>query len=88
MDIATEADTLECAKKNLREAVEGYVESVVRDGEEDDFISAACGKVERPIYLYEHHSSWCRVYRHVCKDEIKMSLVYVKFTPYPLALSP
>ncbi|NOR78880.1 MAG: hypothetical protein GQ523_10835 [Methanophagales archaeon] len=38
LDIATEADTLEGAKKNLREAVEGYVESVVRDGEEDEFI--------------------------------------------------
>jgi predicted RNase H-like HicB family nuclease len=38
LDIATEADTLEEAKKNLREAVEGYVESVVRDGEESDFI--------------------------------------------------
>ncbi len=41
LDIATEADTLECAKKNLREAVEGYVESVVKDGEEDDFIPRA-----------------------------------------------
>jgi predicted RNase H-like HicB family nuclease len=30
LDIATEADTLEGAKENLREAVEGYVESVVR----------------------------------------------------------
>ena len=29
------------AKKNLREAVEGYVESVVREGEEDDFIPRA-----------------------------------------------
>ena len=38
LDIATEADTLEGAKKNLREAVEGYVESVVRDGEEEEFI--------------------------------------------------
>jgi predicted RNase H-like HicB family nuclease len=38
LDIATEADTLEGAKKNLREAVEGYVKSVVRDGEEDEFI--------------------------------------------------
>jgi predicted RNase H-like HicB family nuclease len=38
LDIATEADTLEGAKKNLREAVEGYVESVVQDGEESDFI--------------------------------------------------
>ena len=38
LDIATEADTLEGAKKNLREAVEGYVESVVRDNEEDEFI--------------------------------------------------
>ena len=38
LDIATEADTLEGAKKNLREAVEGYVESVVRDDEEDEFI--------------------------------------------------
>ena len=38
LDIATEADTIEGAKKNLREAVEGYVESVVRDGEEDEFI--------------------------------------------------
>jgi len=41
LDIATEADTLEGAKKNLREAVEGYVESVVRDDEEDDFIPRA-----------------------------------------------
>jgi predicted RNase H-like HicB family nuclease len=38
LDIATESDTLEGAKKNLREAVEGYIESVVRDGEEDEFI--------------------------------------------------
>ena len=38
LDIATEADTLEGAKKNLREAVEGYIESVVRDGEEGEFI--------------------------------------------------
>jgi predicted RNase H-like HicB family nuclease len=38
LDIATESDTLEGAKKNLREAIEGYIESVVRDGEEDEFI--------------------------------------------------
>ena len=38
LDIATESDTLEGAKKNLKEAVEGYIESVVRDGEEDEFI--------------------------------------------------
>jgi len=38
LDIATEADTLEGAKKNLREAVEGYVESVVQDGEKSEFI--------------------------------------------------
>ena len=38
LDIATEADTLEGAKKNLKDAVEGYIESVVRDGEEDEFI--------------------------------------------------
>ena len=38
LDIATEADTLEDAKKNLKEAVEGYIESVMMDGEEDEFI--------------------------------------------------
>ena len=38
LDIATESDTLEGAKKNLKEAVEGYIESVVRDREEDEFI--------------------------------------------------
>ncbi len=38
LDIATESDTLEGAKKNLREAVEGYIESVMKDGEEDEFI--------------------------------------------------
>lgn len=38
LDIATESDTLEGAKRNLREAVEGYIESVVRTGEEDEFI--------------------------------------------------
>ena len=38
LDIATESDTLEDAKRNLREAVEGYIESVVRDSEEDEFI--------------------------------------------------
>ena len=31
LDIATEADRLECAKKNLRAAVEGYVESDVKN---------------------------------------------------------
>jgi hypothetical protein len=34
-------------------------------------ISVACGKAERPIYLYEQHSSWYSVYRHVYKDKIK-----------------
>ena len=34
LDIATESDTLEGAKSNLREAVEGYIESAVRAGEE------------------------------------------------------
>jgi hypothetical protein len=38
LDIATEAGRLEGAKKNLRDAVEGYAESVVQDGEESDFI--------------------------------------------------
>lgn len=38
LDIATEADTIEEAKLNLKEAVEGYIESVVRDGEEEEFI--------------------------------------------------
>jgi hypothetical protein len=37
-------------------------------------ISVACGKVEQPIYLYEHHSSWCSVYRPICKDEINNAL--------------
>lgn len=38
LDIATESDTLEGAKKNLKEAVEGYIESVVKDSEEEEFI--------------------------------------------------
>ncbi len=38
LDIATEGESLEEAKQNLREAVEGYVESVIKDGEEKDFI--------------------------------------------------
>ena len=51
LDIATEADTLEGAKKNLREAVEGYVESVVRDDEEDEFIP-------RPVPEEEFLGTW------------------------------
>ena len=39
-------------------------------------ISVACSKVERPIYLYEQHSSWCRVCRYVCKDEINNLKLY------------
>ncbi len=38
LDIATEGDTLEDARKNLKEAVEGYIESVQRDNEEEEFI--------------------------------------------------
>ena len=38
LDIATESGTLEGAKRNLRDAVAGYIESVVRDGEEEEFI--------------------------------------------------
>jgi hypothetical protein len=33
LDIATEVNTLECAKKNLRAAVEGYVEEEVDESE-------------------------------------------------------
>ena len=52
LDIATESDTLEDAKKNLREAVEGYIESVVRDREEDEFIPRPAP--EEVIKEYEH----------------------------------
>jgi predicted RNase H-like HicB family nuclease len=52
LDIATESDTLEGAKKNLREAIEGYIESVVRDGEEDEFIPRPVP--EEVIKEYEH----------------------------------
>jgi predicted RNase H-like HicB family nuclease len=38
LDVATEGDSLEEAKKNLKEAVEGYIESVVEEGEEAEFI--------------------------------------------------
>lgn len=38
LDIATEGDSLEEAKHNLREAVEGYIESVIEEGEEEEFI--------------------------------------------------
>jgi len=37
-DIATEGGTLKEARNNLKEAVEGYLESVTKDNEEDDFI--------------------------------------------------
>jgi predicted RNase H-like HicB family nuclease len=52
LDIATEADTLEGAKRNLKEAVEGYIESVVRDGEEDEFIPRPVP--EEVMKEYEH----------------------------------
>ncbi len=38
LDIATEGGTLKEARNNLKEAVEGYLESVIKDNEEDDFI--------------------------------------------------
>lgn len=38
LDIATEGDTLEGARSNLKEAVEGYIESVIEDSEEKEFI--------------------------------------------------
>ena len=38
LDIATEGETLQEAKDNLKEAVESYLESVVNDNEEDEFI--------------------------------------------------
>ena len=38
LDIATEGDSLEEAKKNIKEAVEGYIESVQQDNEESEFI--------------------------------------------------
>ncbi len=38
LDIATEGGTLKEARDNLKEAVEGYLESVIKDNEEDDFI--------------------------------------------------
>jgi len=41
LDIATEGNSLEEARKNLREAVEGYIESVIADNEEEEFIPRA-----------------------------------------------
>lgn len=38
LDIATEGDTLKEAKNNLKEAVEGYLESVAKDNDEVGFI--------------------------------------------------
>ncbi len=38
LDVATEGDSLAEARANLKEAVEGYVESVVNDNEEKEFI--------------------------------------------------
>ncbi len=38
LDIATEGESLEEARKNLKEAVEGYIESVQEDNEEGEFI--------------------------------------------------
>ncbi len=38
LDIATEGGTLEEAKNNLKEAVEGYLETVIMDNEVDEFI--------------------------------------------------
>lgn len=38
LDIATEGETLQKAKDSLKEAVEGYIESVIKDNEEDEFI--------------------------------------------------
>ena len=38
LDIATEGETLQKAKDSLKEAVEGYIESVIQDHEDDDFI--------------------------------------------------
>ncbi|NQU50956.1 MAG: hypothetical protein HQ522_00285 [Bacteroidetes bacterium] len=38
LDISTEGQTLQEAKFNLKEAVEGYLESVKNDNEEDEFI--------------------------------------------------
>jgi predicted RNase H-like HicB family nuclease len=38
LDIATEGDSLEEARRNLKEAVEGYIESVQEDNEDAEFI--------------------------------------------------
>jgi predicted RNase H-like HicB family nuclease len=38
LDIATEGGAIEEARKNLKEAVEGYIESVIEEGEEEEFI--------------------------------------------------
>jgi len=38
LDISTEGPSLQKAKDNLKEAVEGYIESVLKDNEEDEFI--------------------------------------------------
>jgi len=68
LDIATEADTLESAKKNLKEAVEGYVESVVREGEEEEFIPRPAP--EEVLKEYEHRF---KVTTHPCVNPIEQT---------------
>lgn len=41
LDIATEGNSLEEARENLKEAVEVYIESVIADNEEEEFIPRA-----------------------------------------------
>lgn len=38
LDVASQGKTIQEAKRNIREAIELYLESVVETGEEEDFV--------------------------------------------------
>lgn len=59
LDIATEGASLEEARKNLKEAVEGYIESVQKDNEEKEFIPRPVPEDVLEKYFKKFKKSLC-----------------------------
>lgn len=77
LDVATQGNTFEEAKKNIREAIEIYLEDVVESGDEKEFIPRAAPIEEWLKYFEVESRNLKTVLRKIEKGSLRLhELVY------------
>ena len=72
LDVASQGETIQEAKRNIREAIELYLESVVEAGEEEDFIPRAAPTEEWLKYFESESKHLKNLLARSARDHLRM----------------